>query len=55
MTDATLRPAAEIERALDHMGEGGTPERRVLQPRLVVRESTRAPVKGTSARAGSRL
>ena len=26
MTDATLRPAAEIERALDHMGEGRTPE-----------------------------
>jgi LacI family transcriptional regulator len=39
---------------MDRMGERREPERCVLQPELVVRESTRAPVRGTSARAGSR-
>ena len=39
---------------LDRMGEQQAAERRVVQPELVVRDSTRAQVKGTSARGGSR-
>jgi len=39
---------------LDRMGERSVPERRVLQPQLVVSESTRAPATGTNARSRSR-
>jgi DNA-binding LacI/PurR family transcriptional regulator len=38
---------------LERMGERGAPERRVLQPQLVVRESTRGP-RPTAARGAGR-
>ena len=52
--DIAAMGAEAFAMLLDHMGERREPERRVLQPQLVVRESTRAPVRATSARAGSR-
>ena len=39
---------------LDRMGERGEPRKRMLRPEVVVRDSTRARVRRTSARAGSR-
>ena len=49
--DIAALGAEAFSMLLDRMGDCETPQRRVLQPQLVVRDSTRAPVRGTSGPA----